>query len=244
MRLGSHALRTSGIVAAMGLCLSLLVNTGVAYASCIPNRTADGITHWVGYGSVLKAYPPGLQGVKANINTYFAFVHPDYPNGPEEFSYAWVMLTTGYNWTWAQIGPESKPNNNYTTYSWAWGCTNCWDRTRKLAGVEGSTNEYKVTWNASTGDFKFWIDGGFYATKNITAWVPQAAQISGELTDRISQMMGDTSEIEGFGPSFYRLGDNNTPWTVASGSRVNVPGNPVFGIAGSAPVFGIWDPCP
>jgi hypothetical protein len=212
------------------------VNPGVALASCIPNRSPDGQYHQVGYGSTGTK---DLQGVKSQINIYHAYVRPN--TAQEPFSYAWVMLTYPTNWKWAQIGPESKPGNlNYTTWSWAWGCVGCWDRTRVQPEPEGTTNEFKVTFNASVTDFKFWINGANLDSRNL-GWNPTGALIHGETTDLAHQMMGDTSVFEGFGPNFYRLGDKNTPWTAATGARLS---DSHYGIAGSAAAFGIWDLCP
>lgn len=154
------------------------------------------------------------------------------------FSYTWVMLTKQYAaYRWAQFGP-SKACQGLTMHAQYAETDSSSVTDVNWTILPDVRDEYKVTYNPSTGQFRWWVNG-INKLNHTMAWVPNVIMVDGELNRLDAQMMGDSSNKEEITAIFER--ENGGWFQIPSGS-FNQDAH--FGLSGNYTSFSIWDLCP
>jgi hypothetical protein len=219
-------IRTIALAAVLSL-MWIPATASPALASCVPNRTDDGVYYLVGRDQTVAATQ-----IKSTIYQYQPYVYSG-------FSWSWVMLGGNGNFMWAQIGPVQYTNSRYTAVQYSWPSE--WHTVTFPAYSLGTTVPYQVTYIPSTKYFFFFASNlapGYHKfSVYIPQWVPSGGRISGEIPTRSNQMMGAYSYHETFtGNKIYYSGS----WHDYTGGLQSY-NQTYFGASGNAIAFDIWD---
>jgi hypothetical protein len=199
------------------------------------------------------SHPGGtVGGVYAEILNYSPWVEPALdPFGNTNIVVGWVMLDTNAGANWAQVGwLEMGYGQRYTFTQLETGggppITHVF-----AARPTGGYTYYTVLWNNPSGRFSFqYRDSG--STQAITlesptyTFVPDEAQVAGEITTYSSQMPGVQTDTEGFYDAHKYAGawSNFSPTSVETVNATLKQWSYEFGTDGpyySGTQLNIWD---
>ena len=169
-----------------------------ALAKCAPGRPNSATVNWDGWKIAVSA-PTG--GVYANILNYSPWVY----NAPGSVAVGWSMLVdttdTGGS-SYGQVGWYEQPGGARKTFAQWRECSTCTLITQFAAAYPTNQyTEYKVLWNnACTSCLSFYA-GGTRLWYDWVGYIPNQAQIFGEINNLASQMAGAGQEHEDFSNS-------------------------------------------
>lgn len=230
-----HPWRRSLAVAAAAVVLAqalILVGPSAAAAKCNPGRSNNHQTYWTATNDYIGAVVGGVYG---QILNYSPWVEPG-----GDYVYSWVMLwSSAYSSRpWAQIGWYEQPYGvRYTLvqYSDQYGnFTNVWYNPQPV----GVKSTYELLYQPQTPtQSPYWTFevNGTVLERPLAQFVPNQAQVAGEIKSLADQMPGGYNAHEQFsGLHIYYLGAWRT--YVGSGS----PPQSYFGMS-SLPISGAFD---
>jgi hypothetical protein len=171
-----------------------------------PQERDDSSEHYNWDGTKQGTGGPTLTSVESNITNYSPFV----PQG--KFSYAWIMMTRGASWSWAQIGPHEVYNSRDMHIQTANGTSSSvWDMDT-AAQTLGTLSDLKMLYTANNGNFIFTRNGVQLLSKHLD-WVPNDAQFYSEIPSYNTQLMGATNSVVHF--RYNRIGYSGNTHSVS-----------------------------
>jgi len=220
--------RARSITLVASILTLLLATPTPSEAACFTGRT-NTFGNWQVDRKYLSSST--VHGIKSQLSTYSPYVVDD-------FSYAWVMLTRGANWTWAQIGNYSVQGYvRHLSIQYAFGSPPAYQIDLPAEAV-GSLHTDEVTYTEPNA-FRFLTDGSADYSDIHMTWTPTVAFISGEITNYANQMMGDSSTHQHFFNNKIKLAGSYVDFNGTLDSYLTAH----FGESGSGPNFDIWDLC-
>jgi len=205
--------------------IAVAVTPTSAVAKCMPvgrgpdNDRVEHVSRVATHGS------DAITAVKSHIYAYSPWV---YPGG---FSYSYVMLDRAAPWTWAQIGHyEAASDDRWVYAQWANGTQGSLDFWRGSPVALGTYRLFTVS--KFGGVFNF-IEGTITRKQVTMSWTPTTTEISSEVHNIATQMMGESGEHVNFDDNKMRINGGsyqsfdgvlysyNTSWYSASGNSLS-----------------------
>lgn len=195
---------SSGRLGRFGALMAALVVTGAllvaaapsALASCAPGRTNDGLTYLDGWYNKSST----VEGVVSDVLNYSPYVYPG------SVAAAWTMLTIYDVSLWAQVGWLKFSGSRYTFVQYKYG-TGPTDYDTFFYGADptGSYSDYLTLYDPQAAQFDFY-DNGIYLMSEPAEWIPNSAQVFGEIHTLADQMPGGYYDPDNFSDTLWQVG--------------------------------------